>query len=59
MPLVQEALSAPDWIRTSDRPLRRRMLYPAELRALVLLVSGWMDDWGEEKSQECMWKKWV
>jgi len=25
----------------------------------VLLVSGWMDDWGEEKSQECMWKKWV
>jgi len=24
---------APDWIRTSDRPLRRRVLYPAELRA--------------------------
>ena len=23
-----------DWIRTSDIPLRRRMLYPTELRAL-------------------------
>ncbi len=28
------ALSAPDWIRTSDRPLRRRVLYPTELQAL-------------------------
>jgi hypothetical protein len=26
--------SAPDWIRTSDRPLRRRVLYPTELQAL-------------------------
>ena len=23
------------WIRTSDRPLRRRMLYPAELRLRI------------------------
>ena len=26
---------APEWIRTTDLPLRRRLLYPAELRALV------------------------
>ena len=25
---------APDWIRTNDRPLRRRVLYPTELQAL-------------------------
>ena len=25
---------APEWIRTTDLPLRRRLLYPAELRAL-------------------------
>lgn len=32
---------APDTIRTCDLPLRRRMLYPAELRGLrVLAVSG-------------------
>jgi len=28
--------SAPDWIRTNDRPLRRRVLYPSELQALTL-----------------------
>lgn len=28
--------SAPDWIRTNDRPLRRRVLYPSELQALAL-----------------------
>lgn len=27
-------LNAPEWIRTTDLPLRRRSLYPAELRAL-------------------------
>ena len=25
-------ISTPDWIRTSDHPLRRRVLYPTELR---------------------------
>ncbi len=28
--------NAPEWIRTTDLPLRRRLLYPAELRALVV-----------------------
>ncbi len=37
--------SAPDWIRTSDRPLRRRMLYPTELQALLGgLLAVVMDD---------------
>ena len=26
--------TAPEWIRTTDLPLRRRLLYPTELRAL-------------------------
>ena len=26
----------PDWVRTSDIPLRRRVLYPTELQALYL-----------------------
>lgn len=25
-------MSVPDWIRTNDLPLRRRLLYPAELQ---------------------------
>ncbi len=28
-------VGAPDWTRTSDIPLRRRMLYPTELQALI------------------------
>jgi len=31
---------APEWIRTTDLPLRRRLLYPAELRALVRKTRG-------------------
>ena len=30
----QPKYDAPEWIRTTDLPLRRRLLYPAELRAL-------------------------
>jgi hypothetical protein len=32
-------LSAPGWIRTSDRRIRSPMLYPAELRGLVSSVA--------------------
>ena len=32
-----QKIGAPDWIRTSDPCLRRAVLYPAELRALILL----------------------
>ena len=34
---------APEWIRTTDLPLRRRSLYPTELRALEKR-KGWLYD---------------
>jgi hypothetical protein len=37
------AFGTPDWIRTSDIPLRRRMLYPTELRARR---GGWFSSTG-------------
>src|SRR5260221_1202650 len=32
---------APNWTRTSDLPLRRRLLYPTELWALAWPATGW------------------
>jgi hypothetical protein len=34
--IVVVVYGTPDWIRTSDLRLRRPLLYPAELRALVI-----------------------
>ncbi len=32
-------MNAPCWIRTSDRLLRRQLLYPAELREHLLILT--------------------
>ena len=39
-PFKTEFCSDRDRIRTYDRLLRRQMLYPAELRDLILLFTG-------------------
>ncbi len=36
--LFFKKIGVPETIRTSDLPLRRRLLYPAELRGLNLMI---------------------
>ena len=37
---------APGWNRTSDNPLRRRVLYPTELQAHLTPIKRWCVSYG-------------